>query len=261
MPPSGKPARHGMKWTRDELVLALELYCRIPFGHCTHRDPHVRRLAGLLQRTPDSVAFKLGNLGALDPTLKERGVGGLPHGARCDRETWNEFAGDLTALSLEAARVRAEIASAAPGEPEDVVWPTGPSEAVVASTRRRHQAFFRDAVLSSYEGQCCITGLPLAECLIASHIVPWREKVALRADPRNGLCLSATFHHLFDAGYITVRPNLAVHVSRELAACQAPPVVRLVDGLDSRPIARPTRFSPSTDCLAWHNAHVFRGAS
>ena len=38
------------------------------------------------------------------------------------------------------------------------------------------EAFFRDAVLSSYETTCCITGLAIPECLVASHIVPWSEE-------------------------------------------------------------------------------------
>lgn len=260
MPNAVTPQRHGQDWTRDELVLALELYCRIPFGQCTARNPHVRRLASALQRTPASVARKLGNLGSLDPTLRERGVVGLTHGARCDRETWDEFAGDMAGLVREAGRIRAESMADVAGEVEAVVWPTGPSEVPAAGVRRRYQSFFRDAVLSSYDGRCCITGLPLAECLVASHIVPWRESRELRADPRNGLCLSATFHRLFDAGLITVRPNLAIGVSRELAASRDRAVAALIDGLDRCPILAPARFAPSGECLDWHNTNVFRDA-
>ena len=63
-------------WTRAELLLAMNLYCKLPFGKMHSRTPEVVALAGLLDRTPASIAFKLGNLASLDPSLQARGIRG-----------------------------------------------------------------------------------------------------------------------------------------------------------------------------------------
>ena len=64
--------------TRDELILAFYLYCRIPFQKTKASTPEVQELAALLQRSPASIARKLGNFGAFDPELKRRRISGLP---------------------------------------------------------------------------------------------------------------------------------------------------------------------------------------
>jgi hypothetical protein len=56
-------------WTWEETLLAFNLYCRLPFGKYDQRTPEVKELAGLIDRTPSSVAMELGNITRLDPTL------------------------------------------------------------------------------------------------------------------------------------------------------------------------------------------------
>jgi putative restriction endonuclease len=58
------------------LILAFELYCRIPFQRTKATDPRVKKLAGVLGRTPASVARKPGNFGAFDPQLAARNISG-----------------------------------------------------------------------------------------------------------------------------------------------------------------------------------------
>lgn len=58
--------RPGQVWSRDELVLALELYFD-PASSSDSRDPQVLELAGLIGRTPAAVALKLANFRAIDP--------------------------------------------------------------------------------------------------------------------------------------------------------------------------------------------------
>ena len=62
-------SRYGALWHREESLLAFELYCRIPFQKTKAKNPVVRELAGLLGRTPASVARKLENFGGFDPAL------------------------------------------------------------------------------------------------------------------------------------------------------------------------------------------------
>jgi hypothetical protein len=46
-------------WTRDELIVAFNLYCKIPFGRTHIRNPLVIELAKALGRTPSAVSWKL----------------------------------------------------------------------------------------------------------------------------------------------------------------------------------------------------------
>ena len=53
------------KWTREELILALDLYYRLPFGRLNRSTPEVIELANLIGRTNNSVALRLVNFAAL----------------------------------------------------------------------------------------------------------------------------------------------------------------------------------------------------
>ena len=79
-------SRYGDLWTREELILAFDLYCRIPFQKTKASNPEVQKLATLLGRTPASVARKLGNFGAFDPILRDAQITGLVHTGKLDRE-------------------------------------------------------------------------------------------------------------------------------------------------------------------------------
>ena len=68
---TAKPAQDGKNWSREESILAFDLYCRTPFSKTKANNPDVISLAGILKRTPASVARKLGNFGAFDPELKK----------------------------------------------------------------------------------------------------------------------------------------------------------------------------------------------
>lgn len=61
-------------WTRDELILAINLYCKLPFGKIHRGNPDIVELANLLGRTPSSIAYKLVNFASLDPSLQARGI-------------------------------------------------------------------------------------------------------------------------------------------------------------------------------------------
>jgi putative restriction endonuclease len=104
-----RPANDGQPWTRKELILAFELYCRIPFQHTKATDPRVKELAAILQRTPASVARKLGNFGAFDPQLAAQNISGLTHGSKLDRAVWDEFHTDWNSLIELAHQLRTKL--------------------------------------------------------------------------------------------------------------------------------------------------------
>ena len=61
--------RTGIKWSREEIILAFDLYCRTPFGKISQGNPEIIKLAQLLGRTPGSVGLKMHNLAHHDPEL------------------------------------------------------------------------------------------------------------------------------------------------------------------------------------------------
>jgi putative restriction endonuclease len=215
-------------------------------------------LARLLGRTPASVARKLGNFGAFDPELSKKGISGLIHGSKLDKEIWDEFHHDWNQLVLDANDLRFNLDDNISTVEETLVSPSGPSEIIRQGRVRVHQAFFREAVLSSYNTTCCITGIRIPDCLIASHIIPWSISEKKRADPSNGLCLSATFDRLFDRGLVAITCDLKIQVSRRLLEKGDPPIQKHIAAYHGGSILLPHRFVPASECLEWHHKNVFQ---
>jgi putative restriction endonuclease len=65
-----------MNWTRPQLILALDFYCRTPFGKLHKGNPAIIQLAKVVGRTPDALAMKLVNFASFDPALQARGIKG-----------------------------------------------------------------------------------------------------------------------------------------------------------------------------------------
>lgn len=250
-------SKYGSLWTWEESILAFELYCRIPFQRTKANNPAVQELARLLGRTPASVARKLGNFGAFDPELRQKEISGLTHTSKLDRQVWDEFHADWNGLVWTANEIRAEKRDAIETR-RHLLQPSGPSETVRLTKQRVHQSFFREAILSSYAATCCVTGLAIPECLIASHIIPWSEDERFRTDPTNGLCLSATFDRLFEAGLMTVTTDLIVRFSSRITESKSVVDEQLLCRYHDHPIRRPHRFLPGVEYLTWHHTNRFR---
>jgi putative restriction endonuclease len=254
-----RPANDGQPWTRDQLILAFELYCRVPFGRISSRNRLIRDLALILGRTPSSITRKLGNFGAFDPELAARNVSGLTHGSRLDKAIWDEFHRDWSGLVVRAHDIKKELKAGTLDE-QLLVQPRGSSERIGTVKQRLPQSFFREAVLSSYNTRCCVTGLPIVECLVAGHIIPWSVDERRRADPTNGLCLSATFDRLFDTGLMTIDANLSVCISKRVRVLTDLAIVKQVNARHGQKFIPPTRFFPDPECLRWHRENVFEAA-
>ncbi|MDA1016288.1 MAG: HNH endonuclease [Planctomycetota bacterium] len=230
----------------------------MPFGRITSRNPLIRELAVSIGRTPGSVTRKLGNFGAFDPELAARNIVGLTHGSKLDRMIWDEFHRDWNGLVVLAHDLR--VARTGSSEAMPLVPPTGPSERIATTRQRLHQSFFRDAVLSSYSVRCCVTGLPIVQCLVAGHIIPWSVEERRRADPTNGVCLSATFDRLYDCGLVTIEDDLTLRISNRLREVEDRAVMELVTSRHGQKIEPPARFRPDPACLRWHREHKFESA-
>lgn len=243
---------NGARWSRDEHLLAFDLYCRTPFGRMHHSNPDVVKLAALLGRTPGSIALKLGNFARLDPSLKNRGIGGMSHGAKGEEEIWNEFMHDPEALAVEAAGLRSERSS----EPPERVDPTPPPgrDALGMAKRRIGQSFFRTAVLAAYDEHCCVTGLSIPSLLMASHIVGWADDPAHRTNPRNGLCLNALHDRAFDRLLMYFDDDRCVRFAmhRLPTGFGTEPGNQWLLSFEGAPMRVPNKFLPEQAFLAAH---------
>jgi len=76
------------------------------------------------------------------------------------------------------------------------------------------QKAFREVIFKIYQNRCCLTGLDLPQVNRASHIIGWAERKDSRMDPRNGLCLSATYDAAFDRKLITFDEDYRLVLSK-----------------------------------------------
>lgn len=123
---------------------------------------------------------------------------------------------------------------------------------------RLRQSKFRKRVLKNYGGKCCITGISTKELLIASHIIPWADRIDSRLDPSNGLSLFVLFDNLFDKGFISVSDDFKIIGSKELNTNSD--LVAFVNPYIDTKISLPNMNSPKLEYLEYHRQKIFRGA-
>lgn len=255
--------RKGTKWTREELIIAFNLYCRIPFSKIHYSNPEIIEIAGIIGRSPSSLALKLVNLASIDPALRQRNISGMKHGSKSDRLIWDEFKENREELIYESqvaiARLKGQpMDDVAHIEADDLPGEGKEREAIIRA--RVNQSFFRNVVLSSYENQCCITGIAVPELLIASHIIPWARDVRNRLNPANGVCLNALHDRAFDNGLITIAPDYKVKISSALKKTKNCGVFEgFFLPFHDRQIRLPQKFIPSPEFLLYHNKNIFLG--
>ncbi len=249
------------RWTKEQLKLAFNLYCQLPFGKLHSRNQEIIKLASLIGRTPGAVAMKLVNFASLDPAITSTGRSGLGNAGSLDKEVWAEFHADWEKLAVECGMLRRNLdATASPEvEVDELLAPedfTGETRRVVIEQRIK-QNFFRHAVLSSYRGRCCMSGLSEPRLLIVSHIVPWSKDKANRLNPSNGLCLSAIHDRAFDKGLITLTDDFKIVVSEELKRRDEPFIREVMLPLNGTQIEFPERFMPSVEFISRHRTDLF----
>ena len=101
--------RNGEKWSREETILAFDLYFRTPFGKIHKDNEKIQELSSVLGRTPSSVSLKMHNLAHLDPELQKRNVRAMAHGSKLDKEIFQEFANNEGELSIQAQMILAKM--------------------------------------------------------------------------------------------------------------------------------------------------------
>lgn len=241
-------------WTREELLVALGLYLRVPFGQISQRNPVIIQYASLLKRSPASLSMKMGNLASLDDSLDRSG---LSNASKADRKVWAELQADWSAMADAIAEATAQIGAETSIDDEVSTAPTVGEDVLAQRKTRRGQDLFRAAVLSAYQGRCCITGLSDSRLLNASHIVPWRSDPANRLNPRNGLCLSALHDRAFDRGLITLDDDYRLLLSPQLLERDNTLIRTAFFAYEGKPIALPDKFAPDHELVAQHRETTF----
>lgn len=252
------------RWTKEQLKLAFHLYCQLPFGRLHSRNQEIIKLASLIGRTPSAVAMKLVNFASLDPAIVNSGRSGLGNASALDKEVWDEFHADWEKLATECEQLRHNMEldysseTSADAIDDGIVLEDFTGETRQALTMQRvKQQFFRRAVLSSYRGRCCMSGLSEPRLLIASHIVPWSKDKANRLNPSNGLCLSAIHDKAFDKGLITLSDDLKIILSDEIRRSSDTFVHQILRPLEGKTIELPERFVPGMNFVSRHRKEVF----
>jgi putative restriction endonuclease len=123
---------------------------------------------------------------------------------------------------------------------------------------RLGQGAFRVSVTEAYQRRCAMTGENTLLVLEAAHIKPYAEDGPHTVS--NGLLLRSDFHKLFDAGLVTVTPDLTVEVSPQIKAqyFNGKAYYRL-HGQKLHVVPPQEDLRPDPELLRWHNEKKFVG--
>lgn len=247
-------------WTKEEHILAFNLYCKVPFSKINATYQPVKDLAVVLGRSNGSVAMKLANFARLDPDLKARNISGLTQGAKGEEIVWNDFHSNWEELTYESERILATYKKESiEKEFLDSYIGVEGKEREVAVKQRVNQIFFRKMILASYNDTCCISGSRASEFLNACHIKPWKEDLKNGMNPCNGLCMNILYHTAFDKGLFTISENYEIILSNELRKTRDLFLQKIFLEYDHKKINLPQRFYPSKDFLLYHYNTIYRG--
>lgn len=249
-------------WTKNELILAFNLYLRLPFGKMHSRNNEIIHLAKLIDRTPGSVAMRLTNFAHIDPFHQERGVKGLEGGANQCQPIWDEFNQNREELIFTSEQILASLENNTleekyPDLLKELSDLNGETKLREIKTRVNQQ-YFRQIILSNYSSTCAISGIDIPELLIASHIIPWSVNEKERLNPENGICLSPLYDQAFDKGLIGISTHYKVLISKKLTEHSNKPYYRTYfSQIKGAKLNQPEKYYPKKDFLEYHLDMVF----
>ena len=249
-------------WSRDELILAINLYCKLPFGRLHRSNPEVIKLANLIGRSNNSVAYKLVNFASLDPSLKARGIKGASKHSKLDEIIWNEFFTHLEDLPYESELLLAKFEHTTVEQLNHIVESELPREGKMREQVvkvRVNQSFFRSSILASYNNTCCITGIIQPQFLIAGHIKPWSLDEKNRLNPQNGIAINALHDKAFESGLLTITTDYKIKISPLLLKQKKSKSIEdYFTRYENQDIILPSRFLPDIEFLMYHNQERFK---
>ena len=249
-------------WTREELILAFNLYLKIPFGkmHSTNKD--VIHLANLIGRTPNSIALRLVNFASVDPVLKARGIKGMDGGTKIVQPIWDEFYHNQEELVFLSEQILAQKENTSiENKYQELLFDIKDlkGEDTIRQVKTRvNQSVFSQMVLANYSAKCAITGIDIPELLLASHIMPWSINEEHRLNPENGICLSALYDKAYDKGIIGITPNYEVIFSTSLKSKKETSFYKNnFAPIENLKISEPLKYLPKKEFLEFHLDTIF----
>ena len=157
-------------------------------------------------------------------------------------------------VGWDAHALKAHIVFGVPDEDAAQPPQTAPERryALREVKHRLHQASFREAVITAYNGRCALSGLPKPMLLDAAHIVPDRHEMWGQPVVPNGILLSKIHHAAFDAHLIGIDPDYSIHVADRLMSHNDGPMLEALKHLNHSKLHLPTRARdrPDRDRLA-----------
>ena len=257
--------QHGQRrWTRDELILSLNLYLKLPYGRLNAGTPEIIHLAKILKRTSGSIAMRLNNFASVDPFHQQRGIVGLQGGRKQVEPIWQEFINNKDELLFESERILAEkeqvgLEEKFSDELKGIEHLKGEYKLREVKTRI-NQNIFRQIVMANYSGKCAITGIDIPDLLLASHIVPWSKNEKERLNPENGICLSAMYDCAYDKGYIGINKNFEIILSSEIKKkSKQNYYTKYFAEISGCKIQMPKKYFPKKEFLDFHLDTIFKG--
>jgi putative restriction endonuclease len=252
------------RWSKEELIVALNLYLRIPFGKIHSHNPDIMQLANLIGRSANSVSMRLSNYASCDPYHANRGVGGLTGGKNVCMPIWNEFINNKEKLIYESEMILAILENTTLEDKYNIQIQSDSEKEGREIERliktRVNQAVFRKMVLSNYRDTCALTGIDIPDLLVASHIIPWSISEKERLNPENGICLSALYDRAFDKGLIGVSKSYNVLLSsRLLMKAGSNYFNTFFKPIERIKIAFPEKYLPKKEFLEYHLDTIFKG--
>jgi putative restriction endonuclease len=250
-------------WTKEELILAFNLYLKIPFGKMHSSNKDVIHLANLIDRTPNSIALRLVNFASVDPVLKARGIKGMDGGTKIVKPIWDEFFNNQEELVFLSEQILAEKENTSvENKYQDLLFDIKDlrGETTISQVKTRvNQSVFRQMVLANYSTKCAITGIDIPELLLASHIMPWSKNEEHRLNPENGICLSALYDKAFDKGIIGINKNYEVIFSTSLKMKKDTVFYKNhFASIDNLKIIEPLKYLPRKEFLEYHLDTIFQ---
>jgi 5-methylcytosine-specific restriction enzyme A len=204
-------------WTREEVILALDLYHSVEGSMPGPADERVIKLSNELRslpyhreaskqesfRNPAGISFKLQN-------IRQVATGkGLPNTARMDSEVWKEFGTNRETAARTAARIRKGLEIAKTDEPHDEDFEFAEGRAVTEAHKRiERNRGVRKKLLKSRRAKgtlhCDICGRDGKEfdeqirdaMLEAHHTVPLAESGEIKTKLSDMSLLCAICHRL-----------------------------------------------------------------
>jgi len=113
--------------------------------------------------------------------------------------------------------------------------------------QRLHQAEFREAVITAYNGRCAVSGLPEPLLLDAADIIEDKQERFGQPIVPNGIPLSKTHHAAFDVHLIGIDPDYRIHVSDRLLERHDGPMLEALQQLQGSMIRLPAREKDRPD--------------